>query len=418
LFAKLRRDVDSDTAGRHAPQLQAHLDRVEAAMTAMLNEERLIFDNLRRGDAESAVQRMANMDRVFATLSGAIDDAERSAQNIQEGNFAAQFAAAAFLKRFEYLFGGVILLMVGAVMAYGHKIAKEFKKAESERAAHVAAMEEKDLAMQRQVAELTAAAAALTRLDRSLAEATSASSAKSSFLAHMSHELRTPLNAILGFSEVMKQEIFGPLDNRRYREYAADIHASGQHLLALINDILDLSKIEAGKVELREEDCDAAAAIAEALRLIAPIAEDGGLAVEKHVAEGLPGLRADSRSLKQILANLLSNAVKFTPAGGRIDIAAYLRPSGELAVAVRDTGVGMTQEQIPLALTAFKQLDNSLSRKHAGTGLGLPICASLVKMHGGRIEIDSAPGQGTTVTVVFPRHRVRTDKPPALAKAG
>ena len=416
-FAALRRGFGFDEVGTRALPLQAHLDGVEAAMNAMLDEARLIFAHFRQGDAENAARRMATMDRKFATLSNAISDAARAVGTIQEANFVQQFDAAALLKRFEYLYGGFILLMVAAVTFYGHKIASAFKKAENERAAHLAAMEEKDWALQRQVAELSETAATLTRLDRSLAEATSASSAKSAFLAHMSHELRTPLNAILGFSEVMKQEMFGPIAHTRYREYAADLPFGARHLLALINDILDFSKIEAGKAELHEEDCDAAAAIAEALRLMAASAGESGLAIGTHVAAGLPRLRADNRSLKQILANLLSNAVKFTPRAGRIDITAYLRPSGEFAIAVRDTGIGMRQDQIPLALMPFKQLDNSLSRQHPGTGLGLPICVSLVTLHGGRMEIDSAPGQGTTVTVVFPRQRVRASEAPAMAKA-
>jgi signal transduction histidine kinase len=417
LFAVLRHDFGFERVGTRALTLQARLDSIEAAMGAMLDEARLIFSYFSQGDTENAARRMATMDRKFASLSDAISDTARAVGTIQEGNFTQQIAAAAFLKRFEYLFGGIILLMVGAVTFYGHKIASAFKKAEQERAAHAAAMEEKDQALRRQIAELSETAATLTRLDRSLAEATSANSAKSAFLAHMSHELRTPLNAILGFSEVMKQEIFGPVGNTRYREYAADIHASGQHLLALINDILDLSKIEAGKAELHEEDCDAGQAIAEALRLVAASADAGGLVIDTHVAAGLPGLQADNRSLKQLLANLLSNAVKFTPRGGRVDITAYLRPSGEFAIAVRDTGIGMKPDQIPLALTPFKQLDNTLTRKHVGSGLGLPICASLIKLHGGRLEIDSAPGQGTTVTVVFPRQRVRTSEAPAMALA-
>ena len=237
-------------------------------------------------------------------------------------------------------------------------------------------------------------------------EAEAASRAKSDFLANVSHELRTPLNAIIGFSEMMRNELMGAFGNPRYVEYAADIHESGIHLLNLINDILDVSRAEAGELTLNERAIALPAVVASAKRLIDARARDAGLALEAVLPEGLPGLWADERLVKQMLINLLSNAVKFTPEGGRVTVTARREPDGGLALAVADTGIGMAAEEIPVALTPFRQVASSLTRKHGGTGLGLPLVRSFIERHGGTLGIESRPGLGTTVTLRFPPARI------------
>jgi len=228
-----------------------------------------------------------------------------------------------------------------------------------------------------------------------------ANRAKSNFLANMSHELRTPLNAIIGFSEVLKEQMFGALGSTRYVGYATDIHRSGMHLLDLINDILDVEKIEAGKRELHPEAMDAARAIADALKLVETRAETAKVALVAELAPLLPTLWADTRAVRQILLNLLSNAVKFTPPGGRVTARAGAAHGG-VWLSVSDTGIGIDPGHIASLGTPFLQLDNALTRSREGTGLGLALTKSLVELHGGRLQIESAVGQGTTATAHFP----------------
>ncbi|MFQ6017267.1 MAG: PAS domain-containing sensor histidine kinase [Kiloniellaceae bacterium] len=229
---------------------------------------------------------------------------------------------------------------------------------------------------------------------------------KGEFLANMSHELRTPLNAIIGFSEVMCAEILGPLDNAQYRGYTADIRESARHLLALINDILDAAKIEAGQTELFEEPVDPVALIDSVQRLLAGRAGRAGLAIEVHLAPNLPPIYADETKLKQILINLTANAVKFTPEGGRIELRAEVNETGEFVFMVSDSGIGIEAKDIPRALAPFGQVDSQLSRRFEGTGLGLPLAKSLTQMHGGTLDLVSAPQVGTTVTVRLPAERM------------
>jgi len=241
-------------------------------------------------------------------------------------------------------------------------------------------------------------------LKQALTRLSEASKAKSNFLALMSHELRTPLNAIIGFSEVIAGEYFGPIVDR-YRAYAGDIHGAGRHLLALINDILDLSKAEAGKLELHCEAVDVGMTVRDSVKLIADKARAQGIRVQTHFVPGLPPLFADALRLKQILVNLLSNAVKFTESGS-VEIAAELTEAREFMLRVTDTGVGMAPEMIPVALEPFRQIDSALARKFEGTGLGLSLVKSLVERHEGRLEIESALNQGTTVRAFFPASRI------------
>ncbi len=229
-----------------------------------------------------------------------------------------------------------------------------------------------------------------------------ANRAKSEFLANMSHELRTPLNAILGFSEVMITEMFGPLGDRHYWQYAGDIHESGQHLLSLINDILDLSKIEAGRFTLAEEDVNPVEVAKAVLRLVAGRAENAGLEIEFRVDGDIAQYRLDPRAMKQVLLNLVSNSIKFTPSGGQIIFRLYVSAAYELAYQITDTGIGIAANDITRIMAPFGQVDSHLSRKHPGTGLGLPISHALVMMHGGSLRLESEPGVGTTVTVTLP----------------
>lgn len=233
-----------------------------------------------------------------------------------------------------------------------------------------------------------------------------ANKTKSEFLSCMSHELRTPLNAIIGYSGTINEQIFGPLQNEKYAEYVEDIHASGQHLLQLINDILDVSSIEAGKVELEEEEISVHTIMEDVLMLVQPRANIGQVSLVSEVDADLPSVWADERRLKQILINLMSNAVKFTPEGGTVTLSAELVPRGCLAITVADTGVGMDEEGIEKAMTRFGQVDSQLNRKHEGTGLGLPLAKSLVVLHQGRFHIESEKGKGTMITVTLPSHRV------------
>jgi PAS domain S-box-containing protein len=238
---------------------------------------------------------------------------------------------------------------------------------------------------------------------KSAAEA--ASLAKSQFLANMSHELRTPLNAIIGFSEVIAGEMFGPVGVPRYAEYAGDILSSGRHLLEVINDILDLSKIDAGKFSLAEEEVEVERVARAALVIARGKATGKGLAVRLDMPGYLPSLRGDQRALKQVLINLLSNAIKFTPAGGEIALRARLDGGGRMHLTVADSGIGMRPEDIPRALEPFQQVDGGLDRRHEGTGLGLPLCKRLVELHGGALLLESQPDRGTRVTIAFPAER-------------
>jgi PAS domain S-box-containing protein len=235
--------------------------------------------------------------------------------------------------------------------------------------------------------------------------AETANRAKTTFLANMSHELRTPLNAIIGFSELLTMQLSGPLGSERYLGYARDIGVSGEHLLKVINDILDLTRIEAGGMEIHDEPVRCVDLIESSLRFIRDQATRAGLAIAIESAEDLPRLRADPRKLRQVLINLLSNAVQFTPRGGRIRIEAARETGGGLLLRVGDTGIGMAADDIAQALTPFKQIDNSLARKYEGAGLGLPLAKDLVELHGGTLDVASEPGRGTVVTCRFPPAR-------------
>ncbi len=234
-----------------------------------------------------------------------------------------------------------------------------------------------------------------------------ANRAKSEFLANMSHELRTPLNAIIGFSEMIRDGAFGPVGNAKYIEYAGDIHESGAHLLELINDILDLSKVEAGEIALNEEIVDFARALHACVRLVGARARANGLALDVDIPDDLPHLLADERKVKQIFINLLSNAIKFTEPGGRVSLRVSVRADRDIEAVVADTGIGIAPRDIDQVMKPFFQVDSRLARKYEGTGLGLPLCKSLVALHGGSLKLESEVGVGTRVRIVFPATRAR-----------
>jgi len=248
-------------------------------------------------------------------------------------------------------------------------------------------------------------------LRRAKEAADAANRAKSEFLANMSHELRTPLNAIMGFSEIIKDEILGAIGVPQYQEYARDIYNSGSHLLEIINDILDLSKVEAGRFELLDEPIVIWEVVESVERLVAGRAVARNVAVVNLLPRALPRLNADKRALKQMCANLMTNAIKFTPAEGQVSIRGYARDDNGISLAIEDTGIGIATEHLGLVLAPFGQVDSALAREHQGTGLGLPLVKAMVELHGGRLDIQSEVGKGTTVTLHFPPERTLPPAP-------
>jgi two-component system cell cycle sensor histidine kinase PleC len=253
--------------------------------------------------------------------------------------------------------------------------------------------------------------AAKIESDKARYRAEAASHAKSEFLANMSHELRTPLNAILGFSEIMKGEVFGPVGSPQYVEYAGHIHSSGEHLLGLINDVLDLSRIEAGRFVIKATEIDMRDQIAGALSLFAVRAAEGKIDLKRDIESNLPLLIADERALRQIMLNLISNAVKFTPEHGTVTVFARRNPLGGMDLGVTDSGVGIAPHDLTYVFEAFGQGQHDISVREKGTGLGLPIVRGLVEAHGGKVQLKSELGKGTTVTATFPRERMTAPQP-------
>jgi signal transduction histidine kinase len=226
---------------------------------------------------------------------------------------------------------------------------------------------------------------------------------KADVMAKLSHEIRTPLNAIIGFSEAIKDNSLGPLSEEKMREYVGDIHVASRHLLALVNDILDLSKSESGRVELKEEDIVIEDLVGEAMRMVEIQAKTAGIRVTLNLSPGVPRLRADRRLIRQALLNLLTNAIKYTRPGGSVTVRGYRSPDGGIVLGVSDTGIGMAREDIPMALAPFGRVPTGLEIE--GTGLGLPLAVSFVERHGGTVRVNSEKGVGTDVSVTLPPTR-------------
>jgi signal transduction histidine kinase len=240
-------------------------------------------------------------------------------------------------------------------------------------------------------------------------QAERASSAKSDFLAKISHEIRTPLNAIIGFSEVMMQERFGPIGNDRYQQYLKDIHTSGDHLISLLNDLLDLSKIEAGKLELNFANVDLNMLTQQSVALMQPQATRERIIIRTSLAHDLPQVVADARSVRQIMFNVLSNSIKFTGAGGQVIVSTALNDNRDVVLRVRDTGVGMSEQDLAVALEPFRQLATATRWGSSGSGLGLPLTKALAEANRASFRIKSAINTGTLVEVAFPGTRLAAE---------
>jgi two-component system cell cycle sensor histidine kinase PleC len=278
----------------------------------------------------------------------------------------------------------------------------QLKKIELDLKSRVAELEDAKAVQEAQSRQLSELA---VRLAEAKEVADAASRTKSEFLANMSHELRTPLNAIMGFSEVIKNQMFGEVGVPQYVDYATDIYDSGAHLLEIINDILDLSKVEAGKLEVIEERLDLRAVADSVFQIVKGRADEGGVMLMHDIPQNLPQLNADKRKLKQILLNLLSNAIKFTHQGGTVDLSARTAEDGGLTLCIRDTGIGISPDQFGLVLAPFGQVDSALAREHQGTGLGLPLVKALVELHDGQLILESEPDVGTNISLRFPPER-------------
>ena len=299
--------------------------------------------------------------------------------------------------------GGIV--SVGTDITVLKKSAQKIIENEKELRVSVSDLRESRRELERQKQILVELSEKYSR-ERNRAEA--ANHAKSEFLANISHELRTPLNAVIGFSEIMQHGLFGNMTEQKYAEYSRDIHESGRFLLEVINDILDMSRIEAGKVDLNFEDGDICEIFEECLRLVAGIAETKNITLTYSGPETLPH-PLDRRALKQIVLNLLSNSIKFTPHNGKVTIIAT-QQQGHVLIVIKDTGIGIPEDEISKLGRPFEQIENQFTKSHSGTGLGLAISRSLVELHGGELIIKSQLNEGTSVSCNFPLERQNSDQ--------
>jgi len=360
-------------------------------------------------ERDESVDRRSLVDLAFRSQNGLFEVLNRVVALQEEQGRKRQAWTLAENKKVQtwLLMLGVSVLLIGAVIAFLVIRREDERQAAQVREIAFRQHAEKNLqalnqTLEQRVFERTHELSNLVeRLDFARRQAETASLAKSEFLANMSHELRTPLNAIIGFSGSMTERVFGEIKNEKYAEYAENIEHSGRHLLELINDILDLSSIEARKMDLHFEVLDVAALAEKTLLLLVPDAKERNVKVSNQIIAPLPPVRADARRTKQILVNLLSNAIKFTPAGGSVTLEAG-EDAGMVWLTVTDTGVGMNEGEIKKAFARFEQVSSVLTRSHQGTGLGLPLAEELVKAQGGSLEMKSKPGKGTSVTFRLP----------------
>jgi signal transduction histidine kinase len=377
LFSRLHLMRDGHTAGiyRNDPELQVLLQRIEPMIRGW---DRLLTAFL-AGDRSAGftiVEQSRGLDADFSTFTAGVNTIGVRRMELSRERLGSLNSV---------LIGAAVvtwLLVIGFAVALMRQLR----------------------ATERTHAEMQAMTADLEQARR---EAEEASRAKSNFLAAMSHELRTPLNAVLGFADIMRQGLFGPVGHPRYAEYVDGIVKSGQHLLSLINDVLDMSRVEAGKLELNEDELDLRKSIDEAFDLVTVTADGKGVSLVRALPAILPRLHADPRLLRQMLLNLLSNAIKFTPEGGNVEVAAAILTDGGLAIRVRDSGVGMTDHQLKRVFEPFSQGDSQRAREAGGSGLGLPITRRLIELHDGQIHLSSRKSAGTTATLIFPASRVR-----------
>jgi signal transduction histidine kinase/ActR/RegA family two-component response regulator len=362
----------------------ADLKVIDLAMAKMRVEADTIFSHFEKGDAVAAGKRMASMDRAYGEATAAISSAGNNAQNAQQSYLRGQLAAANDLRMLEYFIVGMVALMILFVVLYGQRVGKEMNKVHADQVA-------------RRVAE-----AHLEEQTRLRNEADNANQAKSIFLANMSHELRTPLNAIIGYSEMVIEDLDAENEEHPSKGDMSRVVGSAKHLLSLINEILYLSKVEAGHIDVQSEDLDVDALLEEVIGIGAPLAmkTDSKLVLEPT---NIGIAQSDAQKIKQCLLNLVSNACKFTE-GGTITLSAERIADAEgelLRFCVADTGIGMSEEQLERIFKPFQQADSSIEHRYGGTGLGLSITREMVRLMGGDVVVESAPGVGTKVVITI-----------------
>jgi len=409
VFLGMVMEVPADERREHhdvhmAARLTEALDSEQHAMALWDNSERLVFCNRRFLEMYGLSSDAASPGTAHATLQKAAKHAlpqgPRSAAGApksREASYDIELDGGSWITVFERRTRTSDFISIATDITTLKRNERRLSQSERELRASVEELEESRAKLEGQTSQLVELA---DKYAKEKARAEEASKAKSEFLANISHELRTPLNAIIGFSEVMTEQFFGPMGHEKYADYAKDINESGRYLLEMIDDILDMSKIESGQFSLSIEPVRAGNLIDESLRVVQPTAEERNISLSQT---GNPDIEitGDKRALKQVLLNLLSNAVKFTPEGGRISVRSY-RYKGSVRISITDSGVGIPRHEITKLGKPFRQVGNQLTKDHKGSGLGLAISRSILEMHEGRLDIKSKPGEGTTVTCILP----------------